>query len=141
MITIQERIYSRLTGDTSGSSSLQVLLGGSGRIVAGLDYAELKSPCVAFNNMSNIPGEVNSDNVQTDVEFYTFRVFADNCIQIISRLRQLLDRYTFTETTEAGVLRCVWDSDGPDLFDDNLNIRRKDTRFRVYSMPKGIGPV
>lgn len=141
MITIQERIYSRLTGDTAATVSLQALLGSSGRIVAGLDYDLVKAPCIAFNLLSSIPGEINSDNVMTDVEYYTFKVFADNCIQIINRLRVLLDRYTFTETTEAGVLRCVWDGDGPDLFDEDLNCRRRDTRFRIYSMPKAVGPV
>ena len=141
MITVQERIYSRLTGDTTATVGLQALLGSSGRIVAGLDYDLLKAPCIAFNNLTNIPGDINSDNVQIDVEFYTFKVFADNCIKIISRLRLLLDRYTFAETSEAGVLRCVWDSDGPDLFDEDLKVRRKDARFRIYSMPKAVGPV
>lgn len=144
MITIQQRIYSRLTGDVANTngSSLQTLLGGSGRIFAGMDYTiPLESPCVAFNNLTNVPGAINSDFVQTDVEFYVFKVFADNCIQIISRLRQLLDRYTFAETSEAGVLKCVWDNDGPDLFDEDLKVRRKDVRFRVYSSPKAVGPV
>lgn len=141
MITIQQRIYSRLTGDTAATVSLQALLGSSGRIYAGMDADLAKAPSIVFNNLTNIPGELNSDSVQTDVEFYTFKVFANNCIQIISRLRALLDRYTFAETTEAGVLRCVWDSDGPDLFDEDLKVRRKDARFRIYSAPKAIGPV
>lgn len=144
MITIQQRIYSRLTGDVANTngSSLQTLLGSSGRIFAGMDYTvPLESPCIAFNNVSNIPGDVQGDSVMTDVEFYTFKIFADNCVQIISRLRQLLDRYTFAETTEAGVLRCVWDNDGPDLFDEDMKVRRKDVRFRIYSMAKAVGPV
>lgn len=141
MITIQEKIYARLTGDTAATVSLQALLGSSGRIFAGLDADLVKAPCLAFNNLSNIAGDVRGDSVQTDVEIYTFKVFASNCIQIISRLRALLDRYTFAETTEAGGLRCVWDSDGPDLFDEDLKVRRKDARFRVYSVPKTIGPI
>lgn len=144
MITIQQRIYSRLTGDSvdKNGSCLQTLLGGSGRVFAGMDYVvPLKSPCVVLNNLANIPGHLDSDFVQTDIETYTFKVFADNCVQIISRLRQLLDRYTFAETTEAGVLKCVWDSDGPDLFDEDLKVRRKDARFRIYSMPKAVGSV
>ncbi len=141
MITIQERIYSRLTGDTAATVSLQALLGSSGRIYAGLDANIIQAPSIVFNNLTNIPGEVNSDTVQTDVEFYTFKVFANNCIQIISRLRALLAGYTFTETAEAGGLRCVWDSDGPDLFDEDLKVRRKDVRFRVYSAPKAIGQI
>lgn len=141
MITIQERINARLTGDTAATVSLEALLGSSGRIYAGLDAALTQAPSVVFNNLSNIPGDIGGDWVQSDVEIYSFKVFANNCIQIISRLRQLLDRYTFAETSEAGVLKCVWDSDGPDLFDEDLKVRRKDTRFRVYSMPKAVGPV
>lgn len=141
MITIQEKIYARLTGDVTGTSSLQSLLGGSGRVYEGLDGSLVKSPSVVFNSLANIEGAVQGDNVMTDVEIYTFKVFANNCKIIISRLRILLDRYTFAETSEAGVLRCVWDSDGPDLFDEDLKVRRKDTRFRIYSMPKAVGPV
>lgn len=144
MITIQQRIFSRLTGDTvdTNGSSLKTLLGGSvARIHAGMDETLLESPCIVFNNVSNIPGHIDSDWVMTNVEFYTFKVFANNCVQIIARLKQLFDRYTFTETSEAGVLKCVWDNDGPDLFDDDLKVRRKDVRFRVYSMPKAVGPV
>lgn len=141
MITIQQKIYSRLTGDTAATVGLQALLGGSGRIYEGLDYNLPSAPCIAFNNLANIEGSINSDSAMIVVEVWTFKVFADNCKQIISRLRQLLDRYTFTETTEAGVLRCVWDSDGPDLFDDDMQVRRKDARFRIYSMPKAVGPV
>lgn len=141
MITIQQKIYSRLTGDTSGTSSLQSLLGGSGRIYEGLDGGLVKAPSIVYNNLANIVGSIQGDDVMTDVEIYTFKVFAQNCKLIISRLRILLDRYTFAETSEAGVLRCVWDSDGPDLFDEDLKVRRKDTRFRIYSMPKAVGPV
>ncbi len=145
MITIQQAIFSRLSGDTTDKqgSCLKTLLGGTltGRIFAGMDLTLVRSPSIVFNNMTNVAGEINSDFVQTDVEFYTFKIFANNAPQIISRLRQLFDRYTFTETAEAGVLTCVWDNDGPDLFDDDLKVRRKDVRFRIYSMPKAIGPI
>lgn len=144
MITIQQRLYSRLTADTvdKSGSCLATLLGSVARVFAGMDYTiPLEAPCLVFNSLANVPGHINADMVLTDVETYTFKVFADNCIQIISRLRILLDRYTFAETSEAGVLRCVWDSDGPDLFDEDLKVRRKDCRFRIYSMPKAVGPV
>jgi hypothetical protein len=144
MITIQQRLNSRLIGDVADvhGSSLQTLLGGSGRIFAGMDYTiPLKSPSIVFNSLANVPGDIQGDTVSTDVEHYTFKIFSNSCIQIITRLRVLLDRYTFVETTEAGVLRCVWDSDGPDLFDEDLKVRRKDTRFRIYSMTKAVGPV
>ncbi len=137
MITIQQRIYSRLTGDTT----LQNMLGGSGRIFEGLDADLEKAPCIAFNSLANIPGDIQGDMVMTDVEVYTFKVFADNNKAIISRMRILMDRYTFAETSEAGGLQCVWDSDGPDLFDEDLKVKRKDTRFRIFSMPKAVGPV
>ncbi len=137
MITIQQKIYSRLTGDTT----LQNLLGGSGRIFEGLDADLVKAPCIAFNSLANIPGNIQGDMVMIDVEVYTFKVFADNNKTIISRMRILMDRYTFAETSEAGGLQCVWDSDGPDLFDEDLKVKRKDTRFRIFSMPKAVGPV
>lgn len=145
MITIQQAIFSRLSGDTidKQGSCLKTLLGGTltGRVFAGMDLTLVKSPSIVFNNVTNVPGNIDSDFVQTDVEYYVFKVFSNDAVRIISRLRQLFDRYTFTETTEAGVLMCVWDNDGPDLFDDDLKVRRKDVRFRIYSMPKAIGPI
>ncbi len=141
MITIMQAIYSRLTGDTAATVSLQALLGSSGRIYAGLDANITKAPCLVYNNLSNVPGSIQGDIVMTDIEFWQFKIFANNCIQIAYRLRALLDRYTFTATSEAGSLRCVWDNDGPDLFDDELKVRRKDIRFRIYSMPKAIGSI
>lgn len=143
MITIQAKIYSRLTGDTvdKNGSCLQTLLGSSGRINPGIDYMLPEAPGIVFNNLANTQGNLQGDGVFTDIEYWTFKVFADNCTQIIKRLRDLLDRYTFAATSEAGVLRCVWDSDGPDLFDEDLRVRRKDCRFKIYAMPKGVGPV
>lgn len=141
MRTVQEAIYSRLTGDTAASVSLQALLGGSGRIFAGLDWNLIKAPCITFNGITSIPGNLNADLVPTDVEYYVFRIFADNFFQIESRLRVLFDRYVFTETTEAGVLRCMWDSSGPELFDDDLKVRRKDVRYKIFVMPRAVGPV
>lgn len=127
--------------DKNGSC-LKTLLGGSiAKIHAGMDETLLQSPCIVFNSLSNINGFIDAENVTTDVEFYSFKVFANNCPQIIARLRVLMDNYTFTETSEAGGLRSEWDNDGPDLFDEDMKVRRKDCRFRIYSVPKAVGPI
>ena len=143
MRTVHERIYSRLTGDVNDKqgTSLQNLLGGSGRIYAGMDWQLAQAPCLVFNSMASVAGSINSDTVMVEQQYFEFRVFANNFLDIALRLRVLLDRYTFAETSDAGALQCTWESDGPELFDENLKVRRRDSRYKIYVMPKAVGAV
>ena len=139
-----ERLYSRLSGDTvdKSGSCLKTLLGGDiTRVYAGLNYKLPNAPAVTFQSLTTIPGQINSDMVMTEEEFVEFRVFADNHRDISARLRVLLDRYAFAETAEAGVLKTVWQNDGPELFDEDLKVHRRDSLFKIFVMPKAVGPV
>jgi hypothetical protein len=143
MRTVLEKIYARIHGDTTDKNGrcLQTLLGSIDRIYAGFNYQIPSAPALTFFAMSTIPNSLNGDNVMVEEEFVEFRVFADNHSDIAARLRQLMDRYTFAETSEAGVLRAVWQNDGPQLFDEDLKVHRRDSLFKIYVMPKAIGPV
>ena len=143
MISVQERIYARLRGDTidNNGSCLATLLGSIDRIYTGLDWQVAEAPSITFNALTSVPGQINSDSVMVEEEFFVFRIFANNFHAVALRLRMLLNRYTFSETSEAGVLKCVWDSDGPEIFDDELKVRRRDSRFKIYAMPEAVGPI
>lgn len=137
MKAVEAAIYGRLTGD----STLQSLLGGSGRISHALESGNAQKNSLTFLLLNAEPGYVNSDRVQTQVESYQLMIFSDKYVDIAYRLRVLLDGYTFADTTEAGGMVCVWDSDGPDLFDEPLQVGRKDVRYRVMLTPRAVGAV
>ena len=140
MRTIEEAIMTRLKADT-GTGGLQSLLGSSGRIRHALEGEVPKSPGVYYKSLANAPGTINADNVVTSNEFYQFRVFATNAEDVMYRLRVLLDRYTFADQADTGNIRCVWDSDGADGYDDSLQLPVKTTQFRIFMVPKAAASV
>lgn len=141
MRTIEEAIFTRLKNDTSGSASLQSLLGGSGRIWHGLELVGPKAPGVYYQSMANSRGSIFTDNVKTSSEIYQFKVYADNNEDILYRLRILLDGYIFPDQVDTGSIRCNWDSDGPDMFDDAMMKSIKTVQFRIFMVPKAAAVV
>lgn len=137
MKTIEEAIYTRLSGD----SALATLLTGSGRIHHALEAQQAQKPTLTYLCLLSVPGSINSDRVQTMEETYQFIIFAENYPDIAYRLRVLLDGYRFPETSEAGNIRGVWESDDADMYDDALQVGRKDVRYRILLTPKAVGAV
>jgi hypothetical protein len=141
MITIHAAIQTRLTGDSSLTGNLQTILGGSGRIYHQFEDKVPQVPCVVFAEMSTAPGHIDGDNVQTYEQFYVFRIFSNRAWEIVERLKTLLDKYRFPDTTEAGHIQCTFSSVGPDLFDEDLKVARKDATFRIYMVPHTVAPI
>lgn len=143
MRTIEEAIMTRLTGDSVdiNGTCLQNLLTGAGRVRHGRERSTPKAPGVYYESMSNAPGSINSDNVKTSSELYQIRVYADNYENVLYRLRQLLDGYTFPDQTDTGSIRSIWDSDGPDLFDDSMELKIKTVVFRIFMVPKAAAVI
>jgi hypothetical protein len=141
MRAVEEAIMTRLKADTAATVSLQALLGSSGRIRHALEIGTPKAPGVYYKSMANAPGTINADSVVTSDEFYQFRVYATNAEDVMYRLRVLLDRYTFPDQTDVGSIRCIWDSDGPDAYDDMLELPMKTTQFRIFMVPKAAASV
>lgn len=141
MRATEEAIMTRLLSDTAINVSLQALLGSTGRVLHGRERAIPKAPGVYYESMANSPGSINSDNAKTSSELYQFRVYADNYENVLYRLRVLLDGYTFPDQTDVGSIRSVWDADGPDLFDDSLELKVKTVVFRLFTVPKAAAVV
>lgn len=131
----------RLKGDTASTVGLQALLGSSGRIRHVLENEIPKAPGVYYKSLANGPGTINADSVVTSNEFYQFKVYATNAENIMYRVRVLLDRYTLPDQSDTGSAVCVWDSDGPDGFDDSLQLPTKTTQFRIFMVPKAAASV
>lgn len=131
----------RLKADNSATGNLQTLLGGAGRILHGKELITPKSPGVYYQSLANSRGSIFSDNVKTSSEIYMFTIYADNYEDILYRLRVLLDGYIFPDQLDTGSIRCHWDSDGPDLFDDSMMRNTKTVQFRIFMVPKAAAVV
>jgi len=136
-----ELIYQRLIGD---SGLVNLLQGEVARIGYGFQLqAEDNVPQLRFFQMAGIPGTLVGDFARTWEYTYEFGVWASNYVDIISRLKRLLDGYNFsvTGTAEVGAVRSVFDWDGPDQYDEVREVSRKDVRFRFFVVPKAQNPI
>lgn len=144
MRQVAEMIYQRMTADTAASVSLQAILGGSGRIKAGFQNATPKAPCITFQKFTAIPGHMQGGIGRTHEEFYLFSIFSDRYPDLVYRLKALFDGYSFlvpSSKTQVGRVSSQWDWEGPDLFDEALQVGRKDVRYRFFVVPKAINPI
>lgn len=131
----------RLKADTAATVSLQALLGGANRIWHGKERAIPSAPGIYYESLANAAASINADNVKTSNELYQFRVYSDNYEDILYRLRVLLDGYVFPDQTLVGNIYSIWDGDGPDLFDDSMELKVKTTQFRIFMVPKAAASV
>jgi hypothetical protein len=143
MKEMDDLIYQRMIADT-GAGSLVALLGATARIGYGFQLgSDFNSPQLRFFQSVGTPGLLTGNFARTWQYFYQFAVWSSNYVDIISRLKRLFDGYEFTVsgTSEVGAASAVWDWDGPDSYDEGLEISRKDVRFRVFVIPKAQNPI
>lgn len=140
----EKLIYARLIGDSSATDGLVQLLGGSGRIFHGFPAQIPKSPTLVFYEYSALPGSVRGDTAKSYVEYFQFAIFSDRATDLAYRLKRLFDGYKFSvpsQYTQIGSLESVFDFQSPDLFDEQLQVGRKDARYRFFVVPKSTNPI
>lgn len=135
--SLQAKIYSRVNGD----STLQTLLGGSGRFWHGFEPLEPKIGSLSYIQEVVVPGRIQADNAQSYEQFFMFSIFAQNYNAIAERLYSLLHNYRFSESSDMGAAICMSDWIGPDSFDEGLKCGKKQMRFRVLSVLKPQNPI
>lgn len=143
MKDVETLIFSRLTGDT-GTDSLEDLLGGSGRIAYGFQSADTQAPSIRYWNFTSGPGLLTGDFIRTWEEFYQFDIFSNLHPDINFRLKRLFDGRCFAipgSFTQAGAASSVWDWEGPDAFDETLEVMSKSIRFRFFVIPTAQDPI
>lgn len=143
MKDVETLIFSRMTGDT-GSDSLEDLLGGSGRIKYAFHADDPVVPQLTYFIFSSGPGLLTGDFARTWEETYQFTIYANNQADILFRLKRLLDGMTFTvpgSMEQLGSVYSVWDWEGPDGYDESLEVQTKDVRFRFFAVPKAQVPI
>jgi hypothetical protein len=141
MKEVDELIYQRLKNDSGimGHLSNQV-----GRIGYGFQLqAGLNSPQLRYTQAIGNPGRLTGDFARTLEYIYEFGVWSNSNVDVISRLKRLFDGHTFTisGTSEAGAVRSVFFWDGPDTYDEGLEIGRKDVQFKFFVIPKAQNPI
>ena len=133
-------IYSRMTGDTG----LVTLLGTADKIKFAFQSGEPSVPQLTYFLLSAGPGILVGNFIRTYSLIYQFNIFSNQHPDIVFRLKRLFDGTVFSvpsNYTELGKLESVWDWEGPDGFDESLEVMRKDVRFRFFAVPKAQSPL
>ncbi len=144
MKEVDQLIYARLIGDTEPTNGLVALLGTTAHILHGFQDKVPVVPYVTFDVFSVGKGLLTGNYGRSLDVFMQFNVFANHFDPILSRLRQLFDGYRFdvpSNYTEVGQLRGVFDFEGPDGYDEQLEVQFKQVRFRFFVTPKAWNPI
>jgi len=140
MKDVETLIFSRMTAD----ATLVNLCGGTGHIKFAFQSGEPSVPQLTYFMVTSNPGILVGDFARTIIETYQFSIFSNQHPDIVSRLKRLFDGMVFTvpsNYTELGKLESVYDWEGPDGFDESLEVMRKDIRFRFMAVPKAQNPI
>lgn len=142
MKDIETLIYSRLTGDT-GSGGLEELLGSSGRVRLGFQPGAGLAPSIVFWLFTGGRGTTSPNVAFTHEYIYQFDVFSNSHPDITFRLKRLLDGHCFSDSglTQVGGISSIWDWEGPDGWDEALEVMRKSVRFRFFSAFAAQNPI
>ena len=141
MKEVDELVYQRLINDSGISGFMN---GDNARIGYGFQLqAGKNSPQIRYFEALGNAGLLVGDFTRTWEYVYEFGVWSNQNVDIISRLKRLFDgnSFTITGTTEAGAVRSVFESDGPESYDEGLEISRRDVRFRFIVIPKAQDPI
>lgn len=136
-------IYSTMTGDT-GTGSLVDLLGAATNIKFAFQSGQPVVPQLTYFLFTSGPGNTLGDFARTWTEFYQFNIFSNVHTDILFRLKRLFDGRCFTVSpslTQAGSVQSVWDWEGPDGWDESLEVMTKAVRFRFFVVPKAQAPI
>lgn len=144
-------VYQTMIADVTPSTGLLALLGNSltiplevNRILHAFEVTTPPAPGLTFGIYAAPKGTI--PRFTRDV-FVTFNIFANNYQDVAFRLMRLFDGRQHDLSvipggpTQIGTLSSVFDFEGPDGFDDTLNIQKKDLRFRFFATMKAQDPI
>jgi len=143
MREVETLVYQRLIADT-GSGSVVGLLGNASRIMHGQQQVIPSAPSLTFSVASAVKGQVPR---LTREVFVTFQIYSDAYPEIADRISRLFDNHSHNlalisgGNLQVGGCSSVFDFEGPDAFDESLEVQRKDLRFRFFVVPKARDPI
>lgn len=144
MKEVEQLIYGRLTGDTQATVGLVALLGDTTHIIHTFQDVIPEVPYLTFQVYSNGKGSLGGNFTRSLDVFIQFNVFARNYSDVIARLRKLFDGYRFdvpSDYTDVGQLQGVFDFEGPDGYEETLEVETKQVRYRFFVTPKAWNPI
>jgi hypothetical protein len=140
MLTVEEAIVARLAADTTLANLLGAS-GGDARIYHALEAIQPKTQCVTYMHVTSVPGDINGLNVAVQDELYVFNIYHKQYEKVKERIYSLLQNYRFPTPSDAGIKSCVWEWEGPDEFDERLQVGLKRARFRLSVVRSAQAPV
>ncbi|SRR5258706_7722134 len=144
MKEVEQLIYGRMTADSEATIGLLALLGDATHIFHAFQEIVPIVPYLTFQVYSQGPGQLGGNFARSIDVMIQFNVFAQNYNDVIARLRHLFDGYFFTipsNYTEIGQLKGVFDFEGPDGYDEQLEVQSKQVRYRFFVTPKAWVPI
>jgi hypothetical protein len=151
MKEVETVVYQRMIAD-NGAGGLLDLLGeditpppsSSARIIHSHQVDDPAAPGITFSITAAPKGQLPRFTREV---FVTFNIFAMNYTEIAFRLIRLFDGIQHDLSiisggaNQVGGLSSVFDFEGPDGFDESLEVQTKDLRFRFFASVKAQNPI
>lgn len=144
MKEVEQLVYARMIADTEATNGLVPLLGNVGNILHAFQSSEPTVPSLTFHVYTQAPGLLGGDFIRQMELFLQFNIFAANYADITFRLFKLFNSHVFAVPSnykQIGQVSSVWDWEGPDGYDEQLEIQKKDVRFKFFVIPKAQNPI
>lgn len=144
MKELEQLIYGRLTNDSEATNGLLALLGDTTHIIHGFQNTIPVLPYLTFSIYSEVKGVLGGNFARSMEVFVQFSVYASNYTDVCNRLRRLFDGYRFDvpgNYVDVGQARGVFDLEGPDGYDEILEVQFKQVRYRFFVTPKAWNPI
>lgn len=147
MNEVEQIVYQRIKADNASGGVLDLLgdnLSAPTRFTHAFQNETPSAPGLVFYTFSAPVGQV--PRFTRDV-FIAFSIFADNSADIALRLIRLFDGVSHDLSlisggaVQIGGLSSVFDFEGPDGFDESLEVQKKDMRFRFFSVGQSLSPI
>jgi hypothetical protein len=153
MKEVEQLVYQRMIADNAAGGILN-LLGNSitapitvTRILHSHQNIDPPSPGLTYGILATVPGHLEGDFTRTLEVTIAFTIFAENYAEVAFRLRRLFDGWTHSLSLisggamQVGGVSSVFDFEGPDGFDESLQVQKKDLRYRFFVKPKAQNPI
>jgi hypothetical protein len=141
---VEDLVYSRMINDVEDTNGLLALLGDATHILHAFQLTIPEQPYLTYQVYTQVQGKLGGNFTRSIEVFIQFNVYGQNYLDVAARLRKLFDGYVFdvpSNYTDVGQLRGLFDLEGPDAYDDQLEVQSKQVRYRFFVTPKAWNPI
>ena len=150
MKEVEVIVYQRVLADNVSGGVLNLLgeslplSGAPTRFLHAYQVKDPPSPGLVYGVVSSVKGSVPR---QVREVFVNFTIYSQDYPSIGFRLMRLFDGIQHSLSvisggaTQIGGVSSVFDFEGPDGFDEQLQVQKKDLRFRFFTTVKAQNPI